>query len=64
MTNEEKIKSMSTEEFVDWLMILIERELVECWKCPAQKYCGSDDNISNKSCKDVIMRWMKEEVEE
>ena len=63
MTNEEKIKSMSTEEFVDWLMDLVDWNQVECWECPAQKYCNSDD-MSGNCCRDALMGWLKEEAEE
>ena len=52
MTNEEKIKAMSTDEFVRWIMTRV------CKKC---SYC--EKNCSGIHCFDGIKEWLKEEAE-
>lgn len=54
MTNEERIKSLSTEELADEF-----RKISTCWACPLLNICSSA-----KSCREKWKQWLKSEVEE
>ena len=54
MTNEERIKSLSTEELADEFC-----KISNCWACPLLKICSSA-----KSCKKNWERWLRSEEEE
>ena len=57
MTNEEYIKSMTTEE----LSILLKR--FDCCICPAKTYvCNCSDKYEH--CEKTIRTWLKKEKEE
>lgn len=62
MTNEEKIKSMSTEE----LACLMDSISSDCQECPIHEFC---DNLRPTIrrlpfCENVWKNWLKSEVEE
>lgn len=56
MTNEERIKNMSTEELAKF----IESSTESCDSCPAMMNCPQ----GYRSCYIQIMGWLKEEAEE
>ena len=58
MTNYEKIKQMSVEEFARWLAIEIGGE---CYSCPAYDICTAGDG---KTCESILKEWLESEVEE
>jgi hypothetical protein len=58
MTNFEKNKAMSVEEFARWLAIEIGGE---CFSCPACDICIAGDGIT---CEGVLKHWLESEVEE
>lgn len=58
MTNEQKIKAMSTEELAKG----IEHLVGFCIDCPAFMACC--DTIKNKKCSEHLIGWLKEEAEE
>lgn len=57
MTNEQKIKNMSTEELAKGIKFLLH----SCIYCPAFRTCT--DTLENKSCLEKMKEWLKEEVE-
>lgn len=58
MTNEERIKAMSTEELARGIKSLLN----SCIYCPAFRTCT--DTLENKSCLEKMEEWLKEEAEE
>lgn len=57
MTNEEKIKSLSTEELADMLGSLS----TDCEECLIRKFCA--DNCSTIKCETVWKQGLKSEVQ-
>lgn len=57
MTNEERIKNMSTEELVKFLW----SNGVDCNCC---KFCFGGDECKRKICKAGMAEWLKEDAEE
>ena len=55
MTNEERIKSLSTEELAKKIWLYL-----NCVDCPIKSKCFS----SKKKCVEVWEQWLKSEVEE
>lgn len=58
MTNEERIKNMSTEELARGIKCLISG----CIDCPAFVTCVN--TMEDKKCLEKMKRWLKEEAEE
>lgn len=52
MTNEEYIKSMTTEELAEWLF-----KCVDCLGCPVMNECKA---TSNEECRERFLAWLKE----
>ena len=61
MTNFEKIKNMSVEEFAERLS-----EYFDCVRCPIEEFCDKDglSSMSISSCSGIWKKWLKSEVEE
>lgn len=58
MTNEEKIKSMSTEELAREIIFLLH----SCIFCPAFNSCTH--KLEGRSCLEKMEEWLKEDAEE
>lgn len=54
MTNEERIKSLSTEELADELY-----DIIHCTECPISDLC-----TGTTACRETWKQWLKSEVEE
>lgn len=54
MTNEEKMKSMTTEELAKFIC-----KNIECYECPGKNFCYLAEGNANG-----LQTWLKKEVEE
>jgi hypothetical protein len=54
-TNADRIRDMSDEELVDWLL-----PYLCCSGCPMQDYCSTND----LPCEKVILEWLQQPCEE
>lgn len=62
MTNEEKLKSLSTEELAD----IMSNAIKDCCYCPICEFCAlGNDHTSRKfdTCPGTWIQWLKSEVE-
>lgn len=63
MTNEEKLKSLSTEEWAD----IMSNAVKDCSDCPIYKFCtlsNYNHTFYFDTCPDTWKKWFKSEVEE
>ena len=61
MTNFERIKNMSVEEYAEWLFVAID----DCVSCPIRGFCDEvRSQIPAVNCRSVWRQWLKSEVEE
>ena len=60
MTNEERIKSLSTEDLAEWLFVAID----DCTRCPIRDYCDKlRPQMPVVNCRSVWRKWLKSEVQ-
>lgn len=57
MTNGERIRSMTDEEWADKLVVLF-----VCARCPIRKFCDENDSSPTATCIRIWKRWLKSEV--
>lgn len=58
MTNIDKIRSMKEEELYDFISKI---DIYRC-TCPAVEMCHSDDDTDFVTCKNIFIKWLKQEV--
>ena len=58
MTNIDKIRSMTEEELYDFISKI---DIYRC-VCPAVKMCHWDKHNDWITCKNVFVKWLKQEV--
>ena len=57
MTNADRIRSMTDEELAKWFYV----RTSDCVDCPADDLCNV---FAHASCEELLLRWLKQEVDE
>ena len=59
-TNADRIRAMSDDELADnWM-----RDFVVCHRCAYRYECECDEYVTYEKCKEGIVEWLKQPVEE